>query len=74
MSRAARDRSQYAWIELRDRSLHNGDATAAMRSVGLKTRSGDQFGAGVHFTRLELLMREETFTIVAEKLHTLLHA
>ena len=62
----------YAWIELTDTSRFGGDATAAMASVGIKGRPGGAFGAPARFVRLQLLMREETFEILAAKLERLL--
>ena len=58
----------YAWIERTD----GGNASAAMEQVGIEGRSGDQFGASISFIRLELLMREQTFDILLNKLAMLL--
>jgi aspartate/methionine/tyrosine aminotransferase len=58
----------YAWV----RKMDGGDCELAMRSVGIISRPGDQFGASTDFVRLELLMREQTFDILLEKLKTLL--
>ena len=58
----------YAWIE----KLGGGDATAALEVAGVRGRAGDKFGAGVQFVRLELLMREETFDLMLEKLAAVL--
>ena len=61
----------YAWIELTDRRLYEGDALAAMASVGVRGRGGVGYGATERFVRLELLMREQTFQVMCEKLQTL---
>ena len=58
----------YAWV----RKMDGGDCELAMRCVGIISRPGDQFGASTDFVRLELLMREQTFDILLEKLKTLL--
>ena len=61
----------YAWVELLNDTMHGGDASTAMRSVGIVGRTGTEFGASRRFVRLELLMREQTFDILAEKLRQL---
>ena len=63
----------YAWVTLRDVSQHGGSALAAMASVGIRGRDGVAFGGTRAQCRLELLMREETFQLLAEKLRFLLH-
>ena len=50
-----------------------GNATAAMASVGIHGRAGPQFGGLNRQVRLELLMREETFELLAAKLRKLVH-
>ena len=45
----------------------------AMAAAGITGRSGAEFGASPAFVRLELLMREETFGLLAEKLRVMLH-
>ena len=57
----------YAWIE----RLDGGDAPAAFEAAGIRGRSGDQFGSSRRFVRVELLMREATFRILAAKLEAL---
>ena len=59
----------YAWVEL----VGGGDAAAAMAAAGITGRSGAEFGASPAFVRLELLMREETFGLLADKLRAMLH-
>lgn len=63
----------YAWITLTNSTQHQGDAMVAMASVGIKGRGGPKFGADKCHVRLELLMREETFELLAVKLERLLH-
>jgi len=62
----------YAWVELMSESAYGGDALRAMASVGIEGRPGTLFGATRHFVRLELLMREQTFEIMCEKLQELM--
>ena len=69
----------YAWIEMgasdghaRTDRYYNGSALAAMASVGITARPGTLFGASRRFVRLQLLMREQTFSIMCEKLEALL--
>jgi len=62
----------YAWVRLTDDSPpYDGDAAAAMASVGIAGRPGDLFGATKRHVRLELLMREQTFGIMCDKLERL---
>ena len=61
----------YAWVELADDGSYGGDAASALASVGIIGRSGDQFGASARFARIELLMRDEDFELLCEKLESL---
>mmetsp|Transcript_19687 Transcript_19687/g.47184 ORF Transcript_19687/g.47184 Transcript_19687/m.47184 type:complete len:104 (-) Transcript_19687:236-547(-) len=60
----------YAWIK----KLDGGDALAAMAAAGIRGRGGPMFGVASSFVRLELLMREETFELLAEKLEALVRS
>ena len=62
----------YAWVELKSTARYGGDAMAAMASVGIHGRSGEKFGSPVRYVRLQLLMRQQTFDILCEKLQVLL--
>eukprot|EP00966_Prymnesium_polylepis_P285353 6591619-Prymnesium_polylepis.1 len=57
----------YAWLE----KLDGGDANAALEVAGVRGRPGWQFGVSNRFVRIELLMREATFNIMASKLEAL---
>ena len=54
----------YAWVK----QLDGGDAAASLQAAGVVGRPGAAYGAGVDFVRLELLMREQTFGVMLEKL------
>ena len=54
----------YAWLE----RIDGGDAYAALLAGGVVGRRGTQFGVGDNFVRVELLMREASFDILAAKL------
>ena len=47
------------------------DCAETMRSAGLLNRAASGFGAGPEFVRLELLMRQEDFELMADKLQKL---
>ena len=61
----------YAWVELTSAGRFGGDAMSAMASVGILARPGSLFGADRAHARLQLLMREQTFDILCEKLGAL---
>ena len=54
----------YAWVK----QLDGGDAAASLRAAGVVGRPGVAYGASVAFVRIELLMREQTFNVMLEKL------
>ena len=47
------------------------DCAETMLSAGLLNRAASGFGAGPEFVRLELLMRQEEFELMADKLQKL---
>jgi histidinol-phosphate/aromatic aminotransferase/cobyric acid decarboxylase-like protein len=61
----------YAWLELTDTRAFGGDAVAAVRSVGILGRGGAQYGMSKAWVRLELLMRQESFVLLRDKLRGL---